>query len=110
MADCLRDAHEISDWVVIADPLFAIELLDRRRADDDAVLLDFTPEFDPYPGGRVVVTTASLGLKDEIAGPVNKAMFGKGSIAAVLASISARLLLSLSTPTKQVTRGLAGLA
>ena len=35
----LRAAHEVSDWVITADPLFSIELLDRSHArDDDAVL------------------------------------------------------------------------
>jgi hypothetical protein len=111
MSANLKRAHEIADWVIIADPLFSIEQMDRRKtAADDSLLLDFTPEFDPYPGGRVVVTTNSLRELEAIAGPVGRALAAKGALTAALASISARLLLNLSNPTKQVVNGLAGLA
>ena len=110
MAENLRLAHQVSDWVIIADPLFSIEQLDRRRTVREAILLDFTPEFDPYPGGRVVVTTSSLRELDPLTGPIDKALSATGPFTAVLASISARLLLNLSNPTKQVVNGLAGLA
>jgi hypothetical protein len=111
MSDNLKRAHEIADWVIVADPLFSIEQMDRRQtAADESLLLDFTPEFDPYPGGRVVVTTNSLRELEAITGPVGRALAAKGALTATLASISARLLLNLSNPTKQVVNGLAGLA
>jgi len=111
VSEGLRIAHEVSDWVIIADPLFSIELLDRSHArEDEAVLLDFTPEFDPYPGGRVVVTTRYLREVESIGNAVAAALSSTGIWTAVLESISARLLLSLANPTKQVVHGLAGLA
>ena len=108
MASVLRKIHQISDWVVIADPLFSIELMDRcRRKGHDTVMLDYTPEFDPYPGGRVVVTTNSIGDVEQIAGQA----LGHGEkLSAVLSSVSARLLLALANPTRQVVGGLTGLA
>jgi Bacterial protein of unknown function (DUF853) len=108
MAKVLRKVHEVSDWVIIADPLFSIELMDRRRRDGhETVLLDYTPEFDPYPGGRVVVTTNSISDLEAIGG---KVLREDGPMATVLSSVSARLLLALSNPTKQVVGGLRGLA
>lgn len=110
MSEHLRRAHAIGDWVIIADPLFSIAQMDRKRSVRDAILLDFTPEFEPYPGGRVVVTTSALNELEPLADAVGKALSPSGAITAVLASISARLLLNLSNPTKQVVNGLAGLA
>jgi len=107
----LRTAHEVSDWVVIADPLFSIELLDQAKAASDAaVLLDFSPEFDPYPGGRIVVTTRYLREVEALGSAVAEALSSTGSWTAILASISARRLLALANPTKQVVHELAGLA
>jgi len=111
MSTCLERAHEVADWVVIADPLFSVELMDRSRtAATAALLLDFTPEFEPYPGGRVVVTTNSLAEMDALADAVGTSFGRNGPFTRVLSSISARLLLSLSNPTKQVVHGLTGLA
>jgi hypothetical protein len=111
MSENLKRAHSIADWVIVADPLFSIEQMDHRQsATDESLLLDFSPEFDPYPGGRVVVTTNSLRELEAISGPIGKALSAGGALTAVLASISARLLLNLSNPTKQVVNGLAGLA
>jgi len=108
MAKVLRKVHQVSDWVIIADPLFSIELMDRRRREGhETVMLDYTPEFDPYPGGRVVVTTNSIADLEDIGG---KVLVEGGPLATVLSSVSARLLLDLSNPTKQVVGGLRGLA
>ena len=108
MARVLRKVHQVSDWVIVSDPLFTIELMDqRRRAGHDTVMLDYTPEFDPYPGGRVVVTTNSIADVDDVAA---KASVSGEQLAAVLSSVSARLLLTLSNPTKQTVGGLRGLA
>jgi hypothetical protein len=108
MAKVLRKVHEVSDWVIIADPLFSIELMDKRRREGhETVMLDYTPEFDPYPGGRVVVTTNSITDLEAIGG---KVLAEDGPMATVLSSVSARLLLALSNPTKQVVGGLRGLA
>lgn len=107
----LRVAHDTSDWVILSDPLFSIELLDRSRHDGgDPILLDFTPEFDAYPGGRVVVSTRYLREVEAIGNAVASALSSTGIWTRVLDSISARLLLSLANPTKQVVHGLAGLA
>ncbi len=70
-------------------------------------MLDYTPEFDPYPGGRVVVTTNWVTDAGEIGA---KALGDHKDLATVLSSISARRLLDLSNPTKQVVGGLRGLA
>jgi uncharacterized protein DUF87 len=108
MARVIRRLHRVSDWVITSDPLFSIELMDRRRVQGhETVMLDFTPEFDPYPGGRVVVTTNSIADVEDIGGKVT---LRQGAVAAVLASVSARLLLALSNPTKQIVGGLTGLA
>ena len=108
MSKVLRKAHQVADWVIMSDPLFSIELMDRRRRDGhETVMLDYTPEFDPYPGGRVVVTTNWVTDATEIAA---KALGGHKDLAAVLSSISARRLLDLANPTKQVVGGLRGLA
>lgn len=107
----LQVAHQVSDWVIIADPLFSIELLDRAHVPGDiALLLDFTPEFEPYPGGRVVVTTQYLREVQAIGSAVGVALSSSGMWTTILASISARLLLDLANPTKQVVHGLVGLA
>ncbi len=111
MSDAIRAAHEVSDWVVMSDPLFAIEQIDRPASTDhDALLLDYSPEFDPYPGGRVVVTTSSLGELAALSGAVGHALTGDAPMAAILSSISSRLLLGLANPTQQVVHGLVGLA
>jgi hypothetical protein len=107
----LKVAHEVADWVIVADPLFAIDIMDRPPdRNSEALLLDFTPEFEPYPGARVVVTTASMREIDALADPVGKVFGGSATLTRVLASISARLLLGLSNPTRQVVHGLTGLA
>lgn len=110
VSQTLRTAHETADWVIIADPLFSIELMDRAREDSEALLLDYTPEFDPYPAGRVIVSTDTLGKLAQVGPATSDASVASRTLAKVLSSISARLLLSLSNPTKQVVRGLHGLA
>ena len=110
VSKALETAHQVSDWVIIADPLFAIELMDRAGTGTDTVLLDYSPEFDAYPGGRVVVSTGTLGELTKL-NPTNpEAGLASPALTKVLSSISARLLLSLANPTKQVVRGLHGLA
>ena len=101
----------MADWVVVADSLFSIELLDRRVAGgSEAVLLDSSPEFEPYPEGRVVVTTEYLSEVETFGDAVASALSSSGAWSEVLASISARLLLSLANPTIPVVHGLAGVA
>lgn len=108
-SEALAAAHEKSDWVVIADPLFSIELMDRSDA-KGGTLLDYSPEFDSYPSGRVVVSTNSLSrfADGDGHGPAKGVV--SPALTRVLGSISARLLLTLANPTKQVVRGLHGLA
>jgi hypothetical protein len=111
ISDGLRIAHEVADWVIVADPLFSIELLDRPAATvASALLLDFSPEFEPYPEGRVVVTTQYLREVEVLGSAVANALSSTGAWTSILSSISARLLLDLANPTKQVVHGLAGLA
>jgi len=56
------------------------------------------------------VTTSSLREVEALSGAVGQAFSQGGPMTAILASISARLLLSLANPTQQVVHGLTGLA
>ncbi len=109
----LETAHTKCRWVIIQDPLFSVELLDRRdRTQDQAgpVLLDFAPEFAPFPASQLVVATTKATELQRAAQRVATEFIGADiPVMERLAAISARLLMKMSNPTRQVLGERAGL-
>lgn len=112
-AEALGELHSWSDWVVIADPMFAPEFFDglQPHGEEPTILLDYTPPAASFLESRVLVTTA---FQDELekfestieAGGIDQP---KSAILALM-SISGRLLLKLATPTRSIVGELRGLA
>jgi hypothetical protein len=113
ISEVLSLIHDVSDWIVLADPMFSTAFFDRPPAAEDntAVLLDYSPMAAGFQDSQVLVTTKFASelelLKDALSGWDQQNPSGAVN---AISSISGRLLLKLSSPTLQTLGELHGLA